>query len=146
MGGSALAIYAVAFALILIFRPHLDRLGVERIVFGTMATVLAWVIESCGYQIRSYVPTTSHDAKIANEKIKLWVTTLNSIALALIAAGFVLPVVETFKSPNVGAASLPTENLASFLLIAVVGYVHIRARSMFNYLKDEKSVEDTVLS
>lgn len=136
-----MALYAAAFAFVLLFVDQISKFGIGNLVFGIMGCAFAFVIEICGNQINLYVPKSSHDAKIANEKIKLWITTLNSLGIALLAAGFAVPIIETFRSPHSGAENLPVVSLSSFMLLAAGGYVHVRARSIFNYLKDEKAFE-----
>lgn len=141
MGGWLLAAYSVLFALVLIFRDKLDLFGLSNFAFALLGPALGNVIEVSAKQIKSYQPTSALDAKIANEKIKLWISTLNATAITLIGAGFALPLIQSVNNPQNALALLPTENIASFLLIVLGGYIHIRARGIFNFLKDELAIQ-----
>jgi len=141
MGGWLLATYSVFFALVLIFRTQLDVWGISNFAFALLGPALGNVIELSAKQIKSYRPTSAIDAKIANEKIKLWISTLNATAITLIGAGVALPLIQAVNAPQQALSFLPTENLASFLLIVLGGYIHVRARGIYNFLKDELVVK-----
>src|SRR5690606_19432210 len=87
MGGRLLALYAIVFAVVIGFRDQLDAWGVGTLAFGAMAPALAHIVEVTGSELKAYKPVSALDARIANEKIKLWIGTLNAVANALIIGG-----------------------------------------------------------
>jgi len=109
-----------------------------------MAPALAHIVEVTGSELKAYKPVSALDARIANEKIKLWIGTLNAVANALIIGGLAVPVVGLVTQPDTFGAQLPTENAVAFLVVAFGGYLHIRARNVLNALKDEQASPGTL--
>ncbi len=142
MGAEVLALFALLFGLVLALSQRFDGRDWSP-AFAVLGVLFGQVIEICGKQIRAYQPSSVLDAKIANEKIKLWVSTLNLTAGSFLIAGVAVPVIATFADPQAGSLKLPTTNYASFGLIILGIYVHIRARRVFNYLKDESAPAET---
>ena len=99
-------------------------------VIGALA---AFAFQKAGEGVKTYVAISKHDAKVANEKIRLLVNTLNAAAMATIAAGVIAPFVLENK--------FPLSEVESFLWLVLGLYAHLKARGLFNYLKDEEAFE-----
>jgi hypothetical protein len=133
MGAEILALYACLFASVIAIDQRWD-IG---FAYPIMGFLFAGVLEFCGRQIAAYRPISKLDAKISNEKIKLWIMTVNTIAGSLLIAGIALPAVSALTDPSNSGSLLPIEHWGSFLLVISGIYVHIQARNVFNLLKDE---------
>jgi len=92
-----------------------------------------------GNDIDAYEPSSKWDARISNEKIKLLVGSFNAAGLTAIAAGALNPIITDLSSDT--NISSDASDLGPMLWIAIGTYIHIKARNLLNFLKDEDAFE-----
>lgn len=129
MGTLWLVLVGVIVAGVLAGREWLDARGLSLGAYGAIGALCAWTLDQIGKEIAAYQATSKLDAKIANEKIRLLVTSLNALAIAAVVVGALTPFIST------GAFPLSEAGLFIWLVLGI--FTHLKARSFLNFLKDE---------
>ena len=129
MGTGYLVFMALVVAATIVGLGWLREHNLSTLAYCTIGSMAALATQQVGECVKEYVATSKHDAKIANEKIRLLVNTLNAAAIATIAAGVIAPFIVERK--------FPLSEVESFLWLVVGLYAHLKARGLLNYLKDE---------
>lgn len=128
MGGLALLVFAVFLGAILMNRHWLESAGMFGVALSFAAPAFGTTLEIAGHQIRNYSPTSRHDAKIANEKIKMLAASINAVALGIAVIWIIQPTL---------LLKFPINDVGSLLATIFAFYVHTQARRVLGYMKDE---------
>ena len=107
--------------------PSIKQMPLLESALSSAGGVLSyWAVKGLMSSVKSHVVQTAHEAKIFNEQLKLMATSLNAIALAVLAVGLVQPAVN----------NLPITAQTAILTLFGV-FLHTRVYGLLACMKED---------
>lgn len=100
---------------------------------GGLGACLIQLFRETRKSLQRYVPADLLAAKIVNEQIRLTVSTVNALALAVAGVGVL--------GPMLSKGVTPVRDLGAALAVVVAFWMHVAARSLLSELKSETAPE-----